>query len=194
MMKSMDAGIGRVLRALRRAKLERNTLVIFASDNGGERYSYNWPFAFQTGHLWEGGIRVPAIVRWPGVVAAGRTTEQAAITMDWTATILAATATSADPAYPLDGEDIFPVCTGRSDVHDRKLFWRMARSDARGEAARVGKWKYLKEEDKERLFDLSIDPGEKNDLGNKNPDVLEDLKKTYLAWDAQMLPPPAPTG
>ena len=79
MMKSMDAGIGRVLQALKRAKLERNTLVIFTSDNGGERYSYNWPFSFQKLHLWEGGIRVPAIVRWPGVITAGRITEQPAI-------------------------------------------------------------------------------------------------------------------
>jgi arylsulfatase A-like enzyme len=85
MMVSMDAGIGRVLDALRRARLERNTLVIFTSDNGGERYSFNWPFSFQKMFLYEGGIRVPAIVRWPGVVPAGAVTDQAAITMDWTA-------------------------------------------------------------------------------------------------------------
>src|SRR5688572_17351881 len=71
MMRSMDAGIGRVLAALRDARLERNTLVIFTSDNGGERYSFNWPFSFQKLYLFEGGIRVPAIVRWPGVVPAG---------------------------------------------------------------------------------------------------------------------------
>src|SRR6059036_4164059 len=100
MMKSMDGGIGRVLKALDRAKLGRNTLVIFTSDNGGERYSFNWPFSFQKFNLWEGGIRVPAIVRWPGVVPAGRTTEQAATTMDWTATILGVTGTTANPAYP----------------------------------------------------------------------------------------------
>src|SRR6266540_1530188 len=109
MMKSMDAGIGRVLKALARAKLERQTLVIFTSDNGGERYSYNWPFSFQKMFLWEGGTRVPAMVRWPGVIPAGLVTEQAAITMDWTATILAAAGTSADAAYPLDGEDLLSV-------------------------------------------------------------------------------------
>ena len=64
MVKSMDAGIGRVLQALARAGLERNTLVVFTSDNGGERYSFNWPFSFQKSYLWEGGVRVPAIVRW----------------------------------------------------------------------------------------------------------------------------------
>ncbi len=70
--------------------------MIFTSDNGGERYSFNWPFSFQKFYLWEGGIRVPAIVRWPGVIPAGRVTDQAVITMDWTATILAVTGTSPD--------------------------------------------------------------------------------------------------
>ena len=114
MMKSMDAGIGRVLDALERAGLAGNTLVIFTSDNGGERYSFNWPFSFQKGFLWEGGLRVPAIVRWPGVVPAGRTTDQAAITMDWTATILGVSGTPAAPAHPLEGENLLPICTGRT--------------------------------------------------------------------------------
>src|SRR5262245_47384560 len=106
MMKRMDAGIGRVLKALERAKLDRDTLVIFTSDNGGERYSYNWPFSFQKMYLNEGGTRVPAIVRWPGVIPAGRVTDQAAITMDWTATILAVAGASAAPTHPLDGENV----------------------------------------------------------------------------------------
>jgi arylsulfatase A-like enzyme len=82
MMTSMDAGIGRVLAALQRAKIERDTLVIFTSDNGGERYSFNWPFSFQKMYLFEGGTRVPAIVRWPGTIPAGQVTAQAAITID----------------------------------------------------------------------------------------------------------------
>ena len=118
MTKSMD-GIGRVLRALRQTGHERNTLVIFTSDNGGERYSHNWPFSFDKGDLWEGGLRVPAIVRWPGVIPAGRTTEQAATTMDWTATILAVTGTKPDPSYALDGEDLMPVCRS---ARGRELF------------------------------------------------------------------------
>src|SRR4029077_13074898 len=138
MMKSMDAGIGRVLKALDRAKLERETLVIFTSDNGGERYSYNWPFSFQKMYLYEGGTRVPAIVRWPGVSPAGRVTDQPAITMDWTATILGVTGTHADPAFPLDGENLMPVCTGQRESFDRTLFWRINGFDA----ARVGRWKY----------------------------------------------------
>src|SRR5258706_12226118 len=159
MMKSMDAGIGRVLKALARAKLERDTLVIFTSDNGGERYSFNWPFSFSKMYLFEGGTRVPAIVRWPGTIPAGQVTAQAAITMDWTATILAVTGTAPDPAYPLDGENLMPVCTGGQAVHDRALFWRITGFDA----APVGHWKYLRDEDGEHLFDLSTDPGGKPD-------------------------------
>jgi arylsulfatase A-like enzyme len=186
MMKSMDAGIGRVLQALERANLDRQTLVIFTSDNGGERYSFNWPFSFQKGFLWEGGTRVPALVRWPGVVPAGRVTEQAAITMDWTATILAATGTAADPAYPLDGESMMPICTGQRDAHERSLFWRTSTR----EAARVGALKYLKDSGKEFLFDLSIDPGEKTDVRSTHADTFEQIKQQYRAWNAEVLPLP----
>jgi arylsulfatase A-like enzyme len=191
MMKSMDAGIGRVLKALERAKLDRQTLVIFTSDNGGERYSFNWPFSFQKAYLWEGGTRVPAIVRWPGVVPAGRVTEQAAITMDWTATILAATGTAADPAYPLDGESMMPICTGQREAYDRSLFWRTSTR----EAARVGALKYLKDAGKEHLFDLSIDPGEKTDVRTAHAEKFEQIKQQYRAWNAHVLPlPVAVTG
>ena len=184
MMKSMDAGIGRVLKALERAKLERDTLVIFTSDNGGERYSFNWPFSFQKMYLYEGGTRVPAIVRWPGVIPAGRVTDQAAITMDWTATILGVTGTAADPAFPLDGENLMPVCTGQRVPYERALFWRITGFDA----ARVGSWKYLKDEAGEHLFDLASDPGEKADLGTRRADRLDAIRRQYQAWAAQMLP------
>jgi arylsulfatase A-like enzyme len=187
MMKSMDAGIGRVLKALSRAKLDRQTLVIFTSDNGGERYSYNWPFSFQKLYLWEGGTRVPAMVRWPGVIPAGQVSEQASITMDWTATILAATRTAADPAYPMDGEDLLSVCKG-GPMRDRMLFWRTRLRDA----ARAGSWKYLKDAGEEHLFDLSNDPGEKADLKSAHPDVFEKIKAQFLAWNTQMLPKPSP--
>jgi arylsulfatase A-like enzyme len=185
MMKSMDAGIGRVLKALERAKLDKDTLVIFTSDNGGERYSFNWPFSFQKMYLYEGGTRVPAIARWPGVIPAGRVTDQAAITMDWTATILGVTGTAADPAFPLDGENLLPVCTGQRAPFDRTLFWRINGFDA----ARVGRWKYLKERSgPEHLFDVTADPGEKADLRTTNPDRFGQIRGQYRAWAAQMLP------
>ena len=184
MVKSMDAGIGRVLQALSRARLERSTLVVFTSDNGGERYSFNWPFSFQKMYLWEGGIRVPAIVRWPGTIPSNRISDQPVITMDWTATILAVTGTPPDAAYPLDGEDVMPVCKGTRPLYDRTLFWR-TRTRA---AARAGKWKYLDDSGEEGLFDLSIDPGEKNDLRASHRDVFDRIRAEYSAWNARMLP------
>ena len=183
MMRSMDEGIGRVLAALRRARLERDTLVIFTSDNGGERYSFNWPFSFQKGYLWEGGLRVPAIVRWPGVVPAGTVTDQAAITMDWTATILAAARAPLDAA-PLDGENVLPVLTGEREAYDRTLFWR-TRPRA---AARIGRWKYVREGEDEYLYDLAVDLGEKTDLKARQPAVFADVKARHAAWAAGMLP------
>jgi arylsulfatase A-like enzyme len=186
MMRSMDAGIGRVLAALRRARLERDTLVIFTSDNGGERYSFNWPFSFQKLYLFEGGIRVPAIVRWPGVVAAGSNTEQAAVTMDWTATILAAAGAQVDAAQPLDGESLLPVLRGERSVYDRALFWR-TRTRA---AARIGRWKYVQEGNVEHLYDLGVDLGEKNDLKLREAAAFADTKSRYSAWAAEILPRP----
>ena len=187
MMRNMDAGIGRVMRALLQSGLERHTLVIFTSDNGGERYSFNWPFSFQKGYLWEGGLRVPAIVRWPGVVPAGRTTEQAAVTMDWTATLLAAGGAAADPAYPLDGEDLLPVCRGIRTEYDRTLFWRTIARDA----ARAGTWKYVKDSGREYLFDLATDPGEKTDLRAARPREFDRIRQQFADWNARMLPRPS---
>jgi arylsulfatase A-like enzyme len=186
MMRSMDSGIGRVLAALRRARLERDTLVIFTSDNGGERYSFNWPFSFQKLYLFEGGIRVPAIVRWPGVVPAGVVTDQAAITMDWTATILAAAGAQVDAAQPLDGESLLPVLRGERAEHDRALFWR-TRTRA---AARIGKWKYVQEGTAEHLYDLSVDLGEKTDLKERQAAAFADAKRRYSEWAAGILPRP----
>jgi arylsulfatase A-like enzyme len=158
--------------------------VIFTSDNGGERYSFNWPFSFAKGDLHEGGLRVPAIARWPGVIPSGRVTDQAAITMDWTATILGVTGTAADASMPLDGENLMPVCAGRRAPYDRALFWRVTGL----QAARVGSWKYLKDESGEHLFDLSTDPGEKSDLRAGHADRFESIRRQYQTWAARMLP------
>ena len=187
MMKRMDLGIGRVLKALDRANIARDTLVVFTSDNGGERYSFNWPFSFAKGYLNEGGLRVPAIARWPGVIPAGRVTDHAAITMDWTATILGVTGTAADAALPLDGENLMPICTGQRQPFDRSLYWRVTGLNA----ARVGNWKYLKDESGEHLFDLGNDPGEKSDLARKQRERFETIRRQYQEWAAKMLPLPS---
>ena len=140
MVQRLDEGIGRVLGALEDTGQSRDTFVVFTSDNGGERYSYNWPASESKRSLHEGGIRVPAIVRWPGRVPAGRTTDQTVITMDWAATMLALGGATADPGYPLDGVDLVPLCRGQQVNLDRTLFWRTLQE----EAVRRGPWKYLK--------------------------------------------------
>jgi len=187
MMRSLDDGVGRVMKALKGTGLDTNTLVIFTSDNGGERFSYQWPFSGRKGALLEGGIRVPAIVRWPGVAPANRVTHQMAITMDWTATILAAAETSAAVGYPLDGNDLLPVVKGTSAVRDRTFFWRLSTQDA----VREGKWKYYRRGPLRTLFDLSIDEREQADFSKKNPDIMQRLSSDFDKWNEQMLPRPA---
>jgi len=184
MMKSLDDGVGRVMQSIRTAGVDRKTLVIFTSDNGGERFSYQWPFSGEKGDLLEGGIRVPAIVRWPGVVPANRITQQVAITMDWTATMLAAAKAEASAIRSLDGIDLLPVLKGGSPVRDRTLFWRIYNRDA----VRQGKWKFLRDGEVRRLFDLSLDQREQADFSKKFPDVLQRLMSEFDKWNEQMLP------
>jgi arylsulfatase A-like enzyme len=184
MVRRLDEGVGRVLGALEDAGQSRDTFVVFTSDNGGERYSYNWPASEGKVSLHEGGIRVPAIVRWPGQVPAGRTTDQTVITMDWTATMLALGETSGNPRYPLDGVDLLPLCRGRPVQFDRTLFWRTQKE----EAVRQGGWKYLRCRKDEQLFDIPNDPGERADLAAYQPKELTQLRGQFREWNAQMLP------
>ena len=184
MMRSLDDGVGRVMQALKVAGLDRNTFVIFTSDNGGERFSYEWPFSGEKGELREGGIRVPAIIRRPGVVPASGVTSQMAITMDWTATILAATNTQPANGYPLDGIDLMPIVTRAAPVSERTFFWRIGQQDA----VRQGRWKYFRDGAQRKLFDLSVDEREQADFSTRNSDVLERLSSEFAKWDRQMLP------
>jgi arylsulfatase A-like enzyme len=136
--------------------------------------------------LLEGGIRVPAIVRWPGRIAPGAVSEQVMITMDWMPTLLAAAGTSPDAAYPSDGEDLGQVLAGRTGAHPRKLCWRYKAGSQR--AIREGDRKYLRIAGNEFLFDLVRDPRERANLKDREKDVFERLKSDWEAWDATMLP------
>jgi arylsulfatase A-like enzyme len=188
MMKSLDDGIGEVLRVLDRAALAHNTLVIFTSDNGGERFSYNWPFRGEKFSLWEGGIRVPAIVRWPGVVPVNVVTRQAAITMDWTATMLATGKARPDSNYPLDGNNLLPVIRGTQPVYERTFFWRTSQMTA----VLKGPWKYVNDGTNEYLFNLSIDERERRNFREQNPSMFTQLRDEFKKWDSTLLPrPPA---
>jgi len=192
MIRQMDEGIGRLLDALRRAGAKDNTLVVFTSDNGGERFSDNWPFAGQKNDLLEGGIRVPLIARWPARVAARRVTGQAAISMDWAPTFLEAAGVAQHPDFPMDGRSLLPVLEG-AQPFGRELYWRMKFRDQR--AARSGCWKYLSVEGNEFLFDLARDQRERANLARREAGRLQTLRSLYESWERTMpgIPPDAST-
>lgn len=188
MIKSMDDGVGAVMKALEASNLHRNTIVIFTNDNGGERYSEHGGLAKSKGTLWEGGIRVPAIVRWPGKIKAGIVLDQPIITMDWTATILAAAGAKTNSDFPPDGIDLMPLFTGKENSMERSFFWRNFQRNKQ-KALREGKWKYLQDGQQEYIFDVVADPGETNNLAEKNTEKLAALKKKYSEWEKTVLPP-----
>lgn len=191
MVKAMDDGIGNLISVLREMKLEKNTIIVFTSDNGGERFSYNWPFSGKKYDLLEGGLRVPAIAYWKGIIPKGTVTNQAAITMDWTKTFLSISNTSEDQNYPLDGIDLLPTMTGKQKIFDRKLYWRMKDQNA----IRSGNWKYYRKiemlkdcsVESEFLFDLNFDQMEKSDFKEERPDIFKQLKEEFEQWNAQVL-------
>lgn len=189
MMKSLDDAVGNIIAA---ADSElpggRHTMIIFTNDNGGERFSDHGGLAKAKGSLWEGGIKVPAFVRWTGNIKAGSITQQVATTMDWTATILYAGAAKADKDFPLDGINLLPVLTGAQKEAERTLYWRTFQR-SKQKALRQGHWKYLQDEQGEYLFNLVADPWEQNNLKTNEEAIFNRLKKKYMAWEKTMLPP-----
>jgi arylsulfatase A len=189
MLEAMDAGVGRILAALDKQGLARDTLVVFTNDNGGERLSDNAPLFHHKGTLWEGGIRVPCIVRWPARLPAGHTSKQAAISMDLTATILAATGTQ--PERQMEGVDLLPLLQRGAQPTERTLFWRIDRADRKQKAVRHGHWKYVLDGTIDQLFDLARDPGERRDLSHERRDLVAELRAKIAAWekDVDQTPP-----
>jgi len=186
MIQQMDLQIGRVLQALDAHGMAAQTLVIFTSDNGGERYADTWPFTGRKTELLEGGLRIPAVLRWPGHVPPGSASEQVMIGMDWLPTLLAAAGTAPDPAYPSDGMNLLPWLTQAIAPVPRQLFWRYKYNDQH--AARDGDWKYLKILDQTFLFDVAQDPMERANLKERHKDVYARLVAAWHAWNATMLP------
>lgn len=188
MVRSMDEGIGRVLDAVHRRGVERDTLVVFTSDNGGERFSHMGPFSEGKLTLREGGIRVAAVARWPGVIRAGSLCEQVCTTFDLTATAAALAGARSDSAAPFDGIDLMPALRGGA-ARPRDLYWRLGQRRQQ-KALRSGDWKYfMTARDGEHLFDLATDPGEKRDRKAERPEVLAELKRKYEKWESSMLAP-----
>ncbi len=186
MIQAMDLQIGRVVEALNANGLAESTIVIFTSDNGGERFADTWPFTGRKTELLEGGLRIPAIVCWPARIPQGRTTEQVAISMDWLPTLLAAAGASSDPAFPPDGMNLLPILTQNGTPFERKLFWRYKANAQR--AARDGDYKYLKILDNTFLFNVVDDPMERANLKERRKDIYDRITAEWYAWNATMLP------
>jgi arylsulfatase A-like enzyme len=186
MIQQMDLQIGRVLQALDANGAAENTIVIFTSDNGGERFADTWPFTGRKTELLEGGLRIPAVIRWPGRIPPGGASEQVTIHMDWLPTLLATVGTAPDPGSPTDGVNLLPCLTQGVAAAPRKLFWRYKYADQ--QAARDGDWKYLKIHDNTFLFDVVRDPMERANLKDRHRDVYERLVAQWNEWNATMLP------
>ena len=184
MLERADAGVGQLMSELDRLKLAANTLVIFTNDNGGEWLSRNAPLFHRKDTLWEGGIRVPAIFRWPGRIPRGRTSAQVGITMDLTATILAAA--GAPPDTRADGMNLLPALEGRAPEVERTLFWRIVTPLRTQKAVRQGDWKALVDGDDLLVFNLRTDIGERQDLAAQRTDVAARLRPLIVAWEAEM--------
>jgi len=188
MIHHMDEGIGWIMEALRRTGQLDNTLVVFTSDNGGERFSDNWPLVGGKMDLTEGGIRVPWIAHWPATIAPGGVSEQQCMTMDWSATMLDAAGVAAHPDYPLDGQSLLPMLREPAKAFARPLFWRM---NHRGQRAhRDGDWKYLRVDGNDYLFNIPQDERERANLVRQQPERLAALRAAWEAWDASMPPIP----
>jgi arylsulfatase A-like enzyme len=184
-VEDLDASVGRILDAIESRGLARKTLVVFVSDNGGEWLSRNAPFFHRKDTVWEGGIRVPAIFRWTSVLPAGRTLSQVGITMDLSATFVTlAGGAAAEAGY--EGMDLLPVLRGTAAPVERTLFWRVGPAPAQARAARSGDWKLVLEGQKQLLFDLSHDLGERQELAAQHPNRVRDLKAKFDAWEKDM--------
>jgi arylsulfatase A-like enzyme len=186
MVGAMDRAIGSVLAALQDSGKASETLVVFTSDNGGERYSFHWPLRGEKGSLWEGGIRVPAIVAGPGI-AAGAVSDATAITMDWVPTILGYAGVESEPGGDFDGVDLGPALAGPGAGAERTLFWRTQDMAA----ARRGPWKYLRCGEDAYLVNLVEDITENANFRRTHPEVFAGLEQACREWDSRMLPIPA---
>ncbi|NBE53910.1 sulfatase-like hydrolase/transferase [Streptomyces sp. YC537] len=188
MVEDLDRSVGRVLDALRESGQERDTLVFFASDNGGERFSYNWPLSGNKSSLQEGGIRVPALLRWPARIGGGQVSDVPVFTPDWTATLLELGGARPHPAYPLDGTSLAGYLLRGEEIAERELFWRV-----RGERAlRRGPWKYYRgKSGADQLFHLDSDQREQADRAGAEPELLGRLRAAWERTDKGLLPYPA---
>ena len=190
MIEAMDIAIGKVLKSLDDLNITEETLVIFTSDNGpfggvGDAS----PLRADKGHLYEGGIRVPLIVRWPGKVEAGAVEETPVILTDLHPTILSATGLDLNSTIPNDGHNLLPLLKGKEKLNNRAVYWHYPnfafhRDNRLGSAIREGDHKLIHfyDTDSVELYNLKNDIGEKNDLSGKMPQLASRLKNKLKVW------------
>jgi N-acetylgalactosamine-6-sulfatase len=193
MVERLDHGVGAILQALDARGLADNTLVIFTSDNGGTaRLGRNAPFSGAKGGLFEGGIRVPCLLRWPGVLPKGATSDQVALTMDLTASLVRLAGAEPPKGRPFDGMDLVRHLETKQPPAARTLFWRARRGDRTWHAVRDGALKYLSRRDgdavQEHFVDLERDPAEKTDLAAERPADVNRLKMLLADWEKDVRP------
>jgi N-acetylgalactosamine-6-sulfatase len=187
----LDQGVGRILATLQETGRARDALVIFCSDNGAYPIAAsNAPFRGYASELFEGGIHVACMARWPGRLPVGRVDDRQTLTFDLTAAILAAAGCKAPKDRPLDGIDVLGQIAAGAPPTPRTLFWRARRADRTWKALRQGDLKYIWRQDgdqlDEYLFDLSTDPGETSNLMDQMPDSARQLKDRLARWERSM--------
>ena len=191
----LDRAVGRVLDALEEHGVAERTLVVFTNDNGGQTQTgaRNEPLRGRKGQLWEGGIRVPMAMRWPGRIEPGTVIGDPVSALDLMPTFLAAHGVEVAPEDALDGVDLVPLVTGSVDrLAERALFWRTAGS-AGPVAVRRGSDKLVLERGADgetvQLFDLSDDIGEEQDLAPERGDRVRALRAQIAAWESGLIEP-----
>ncbi|MDX1285256.1 MAG: sulfatase-like hydrolase/transferase [Draconibacterium sp.] len=192
MVESLDLGIGNILNYLKENQLEKETLVIFFSDNGGTKKADNGPFSGNKGQVYEGGIHVPCIIKWPGKVSEDIVSEQTCISFDLTKSILNLIEPKIDEE--LDGYDILHHVINEKEDFDRTLFWRKKRGNLVHKAIRDGDLKYFTRINGdsvvfEKVVNLKVDPAEINNLLNHMPETAKELKYKLKEWEKEVQSP-----
>jgi len=183
MVESLDAGIGRIVSAVKRLGIEKQTLIFFTSDNGAYMsVGSNGPLTGQKGQLWEGGHRVPAIAYWPGKIRPGTVNRDTVMTMDLFPTMAAMAGANLPSDLKLDGVNLLPMLTKGKKLPERTLFWRHKKEWA----VRKGPWKLLVKGENQHLFNLARDISEQNDLARSQPEMVKAMQSEFLTWEKEV--------
>ena len=185
MVEAMDEGIGTVMGKLDELGLAENTLVIYTYDHGGQDLVRSDPLFHGFGSLWEGGIRVPLLVRWPARIESSQDVDRPSIAMDLTATMLAAAGREPE-TLDLDGRNLLPLLVDGAEVPAETLYWRFQGPGGIMRAVRRDNWKFLVDRDAHFLFDLDTDIGERNNLFSSQPELAEELRQAFMAWSQSL--------